>query len=168
MPGNRLKADPSAGVQPSAHTALLQSLQGPDGRSGCKHPPDYGERGAALRGLDVGYGSAGVQRYGGTSRRTLTEPCRTGNRGDRHRSRGNRNDTGAPFTGERTPITLTVETSIWHVQRFNGELRRRRESLQAGMSHTVTLTIGDHELGITSVTTQPWTTVTVDGDLEAE
>ena len=26
----------------------------------------------------------------------------------------------------------------------------------------------DHELGITSVTTQPWTTVTVDGDLEAE
>lgn len=120
-----------------------------------------------MRGLDVGYGSAGVQRYGGTSRRTLTEPCRTGNRGDRHRSRGNRNDTGAPLQAGDT-YTLTVETSIGTFSGLTVNYAAGENLLQAGMSHTVTLTIGDHELGITSVTVQPWTTVTVDGDLEAE
>ena len=64
--------------------------------------------------------------------------------------------------------TLTVETSIGTFSGLTVNYAAGENLLQAGMSHTVTLTIGDHELGITSVTTQPWTTVTVDGDLEAE
>ena len=64
--------------------------------------------------------------------------------------------------------TLTVETSIGTFSGLTVNYDAGENLLQAGMSHTVTLTIGDHELGITSVTVQPWTTVTVDGDLEAE
>ena len=64
--------------------------------------------------------------------------------------------------------TLTVETSIGTFSGLTVNYVAGENLLQAGMSHTVTLTISDHELGITSVTAQPWTTVTVDGDLEAE
>lgn len=64
--------------------------------------------------------------------------------------------------------TLTVETSIGTFSDLTVNYATGENLLQAGMSHTVTLTIGDHELGITSVTVQPWTTVTADGNLEAE
>lgn len=64
--------------------------------------------------------------------------------------------------------TLTVETSIGTFSGLTVNYAAGENLLQAGMSHTVTLTIGEHELGITSVTVQPWATVTVGGSLEAE
>ena len=64
--------------------------------------------------------------------------------------------------------TLTVETSIGIFDNLAVSYESGDNLLQAGMSHTVTLTLSDHELGITSVTAQPWTPVAVDGSLEAE
>lgn len=74
--------------------------------------------------------------------------------------------------GGSNTYTLKVETSIGTFDNvsltFGDSNASGKNPLQAGMSHAVTLNIGDHELGITSVTVQAWTPVTVDGTLDAD
>ena len=74
--------------------------------------------------------------------------------------------------GGSNTYTLKVETSIGIFDNvsltFGDSNASGKNPLQAGMSHAVTLNIGDHELGITSVTVQAWTPVTVDGTLDAD
>lgn len=74
--------------------------------------------------------------------------------------------------GGSNTYTLKVETSIGTFDNvsltFGDSNASRKNPLQAGMSHVVTLNIGDHELGITSVTVQAWAPVTVDGTLDAD
>lgn len=76
-----------------------------------------------------------------------------------------------PLEGGST-YTLKVETSIGTFDNvsltFGDSNASGKNPLQAGMSHVVTLNIGDHELGITSVTVQAWASVTVDGTLDAD
>ena len=74
--------------------------------------------------------------------------------------------------GGSNTYTLKVETSIGTFDNvsltFGDSNASGKNPLQAGMSHVVTLNIGDHELGITSVTVQAWASVTVDGTLDAD
>lgn len=74
--------------------------------------------------------------------------------------------------GGSNVYTLKVETSIGTFDNvsltFDNSNASGKNPLQAGMSHVVTLNIGDHELGITSVTVQAWAPVTVDGTLDAD
>lgn len=74
--------------------------------------------------------------------------------------------------GGSNTYTLKVETSIGTFDNvsltFGDSNASGKNPLQAGMSHVVTLNIGDHELGITSVTVQAWAPVTVDGTLDAD